>query len=58
MISTETRVYCLNCRFGEGLVQALLTGEKEPFPCQSCSPWDLEDSRPLSKRPNYQPQSN
>lgn len=52
-MKSTTHVYCTNCKFGEGLLQALIQGTHEPTACSGCYPYEPEDSVPLAERPNY-----
>lgn len=48
-------VYCTNCVYGESLLNQMLSSNPDSMPdsCQSCFPFDPEDSALFEKRPNY-----
>lgn len=52
---SDTHVYCTDCTDGELLIQSLIENNKElkPSNCNSCYPYDVEDSIVFEKRPNY-----
>lgn len=55
--STDTYVYCTNCTEGKDLYLSLEAEDNLDIPakCKDCYPYDIEDSKPLSIRPNYKP---
>lgn len=54
-LDKDTQVYCTKCRHGEKLIKAIMAEAEMPLPCQSCNPWNCEDSMRFEDRPNFKP---
>ena len=54
-LDKDTHVYCTKCKHGEELIKAITAETEMPLPCQSCNPWNCEDSMRFEDRPNYKP---
>lgn len=55
--SKDIQVYCTDCSEGKGLYLSLMSEENLDIPdrCEDCYPYDMEDSKPLNIRVNYEP---
>jgi hypothetical protein len=53
MDNQDEHVYCINCKYGRDLLAAILVGADNPEECESCYPYDFEDSRSRSLKVNY-----
>ncbi len=54
-LDKDTHVYCTKCKHGEELIKAITAEGEMPLPCQSCNPWNCEDSMRFEDRPNFEP---
>lgn len=54
--SLDEHVYCTNCIYGMSLINSI-EDDSLPIPssCETCYPYDVEDSTPFKERPNYIP---
>ncbi len=52
-MNKNTHVYCTNCKYGELLIDALISQADIPDRCKDCYPYDAEDSRSFELRKNY-----
>ena len=54
--SLDEHVYCTNCLYGKSLIDSI-EDDSLPIPasCETCYPYDVEDSTPFKERPNYIP---
>ena len=55
IMDKNTYVYCVNCIYGNMLFNAIIDDKDIPKYCDGCDPYDPEDSRRYSDRPNYKP---
>lgn len=46
-------VYCSNCKHFNLLIKSVENDLDNPIFCEKCNPYDFEDSRRLSEKPNY-----
>jgi len=53
----NTHVYCTECINGKQLIESIIEDNilLMPKECESCYPWNPEDSFRFEERPNYKP---
>lgn len=51
----NTHVYCTECVHGNKLVESLIVEDESimPVECNTCNPYNCEDSCRFKERPNY-----
>jgi len=51
----DTHVYCTHCKYGGKLIKSIMDDNKDlcSDECNSCNPYNPEDSCKYEERPNY-----